>query len=258
MHTEKTPLLIGLRAAKANFIPGLIVQAMMVSIVVSYYTVPAVHAWLSVLADLKRNGGLPFSAVAAAVAGGVFPEILTVVIFQGGKIRRENVDNLLFNMSLWGCEGMIVDLFYRSQALMFGSHVDFATVIKKVLVDQLAYTPFFATPFSVGCYAWKHQDYSLKGMSRVFTLTFYKNKSIPALIASWGVWIPLVTVIYCLPSLLQFPLFTPRPHILGDAAHLHHLQPQNKKSRFQFPRRSVILPPFNHEHQTDILRHFPA
>lgn len=208
MHTEKTPLLIGLRAAKANLVPGLIVQAAMVSIVAAYYTQPPVHAWLSVLADFKRDGGLVFSAVAAAVAGGVFPEVLAVAVFQRGKIRRENLGNLLFNVALWGVEGMIVDLFYRTQAHMFGSHVDFATVLKKVLVDQLVYTPFFATPFSVGCYEWKHQHYALKGMSRVFTPAYYKNKSVPALIASWGVWIPLVTVIYSLPSLLQFPLFT--------------------------------------------------
>lgn len=208
MHTEKTPLWIGLRAAKANFVPGLIVQVAMVSVVVAYYTVPQVHAWLSVLADIKSSGGLPFSAAAAVIAGGLFPEILTVAVFQRGKIKRENLANFAFNAVLWGSEGMIVDLFYRSQALMFGSHVDFPTVLKKVLVDQLVYTPFFATPFSVGCYEWKHQGYSLRGMGRVFTPGFYKNKSIPALIASWGVWIPLVTVIYCLPSLLQFPLFT--------------------------------------------------
>lgn len=208
MHNEKTPLWIGLRAAKANFVPGLIVQVAMVSVVVAYYTVPAVHEWLSSLAEIKRHGGLVFSAVAAVIAGGLFPEILTIAVFQRGKIRSGNLADFAFNAVLWGCEGMIVDLFYRSQALMFGSHVDFPTVLKKVLVDQLIYTPFFATPFSVACYEWKHQGYSWKGMARVFTPRYYKNKSIPALIASWGVWIPLVTVIYCLPSLLQFPLFT--------------------------------------------------
>ena len=208
MHTEKTPLFIGLRAARANFVPGLIIQALMVSIVIAYYTQPPVHAWLSVLAGFKQNGGLVFSCVAAAIAGGVFPEFLTITFLQGCKIRRENLGNLLFNVALWGFEGMIVDLFYRTQAHLFGGHADFATVFKKVLVDQLIYTPFFATPFSVGCYEWKHQHYSLKGMSRVFTVSYYKNKSVPALIASWGVWIPLVSVIYSLPSLLQFPLFT--------------------------------------------------
>ena len=208
MNQEKTPLWIGLRAAKANFVPGLIIQGAMIAIVVAYYNVPQVNAWLSVLAGIKRDGGLLFSATTAAFAGGVLPELLAIVIFQGGKIRRENFGNLVFNIALWGTEGMIVDLFYRAQAGLFGSHVDFPTVLKKVLVDQLIYTPFFATPFGVGCFEWKHQNYSLQGMSRIFTLKFYKDKSIPALIASWGVWIPLVSVLYSLPSLLQFPLFT--------------------------------------------------
>ena len=30
---------------------------------------------------------------------------------------------------------------------------------------------------------------------------------IPILFATWGVWIPLVTIIYSLPSVLQIPLF---------------------------------------------------
>jgi hypothetical protein len=45
-------------------------------------------------------------------------------------------------------------------------------------------------------------------MSRVLTPGFYKYKSFPALIANWGVWLPLVAIIYTLPPLLQFPLFT--------------------------------------------------
>ncbi|HWB59995.1 MAG TPA: hypothetical protein VG733_10910 [Chthoniobacteraceae bacterium] len=208
MSTAKSPFLIGLRAAKANLLPGLVIQAAMVSIVVAYYTVPRVHDWLCVLAEIKRNGGLPFSAVSAVVAGAIFPEVLAITIFQKGRITRKNLGNLLFNAALWGFEGVVVDLFYRTQAVIFGDHADFATVFKKVLVDQLVYTTFFATPFSVGCFEWKNQGYSTKGMSRVFTPGFYKNQSVPALIASWGVWIPLVSVIYSLPSLLQFPIFT--------------------------------------------------
>ena len=208
MHTEKKPLLIGIRAAKANFIPGLIVQAMMVLIVVAYYRMPAVHEWLSMLADLKRDGGLLSSAIAAAVAGGIFPEILIIAAFQRGKIRAENWGNMLFNMALWGSEGIVVDLFYQFQGHLFGTHIDFPTVFKKVLVDQLIYTPFFATPVSMAAYEWKHQQYSPKGMSRVLTPGYYKYKSFPALIANWGVWLPLVAIIYTLPPLLQFPLFT--------------------------------------------------
>jgi hypothetical protein len=30
---------------------------------------------------------------------------------------------------------------------------------------------------------------------------------VPTLFATWGVWIPVVTILYSLPSLLQIPLF---------------------------------------------------
>ena len=42
----------------------------------------------------------------------------------------------------------------------------------------------------------------------MFTLQFYAARVLATLIASWGVWIPLVTMIYALPPLLQTPLFT--------------------------------------------------
>ncbi len=208
MHTEKTPLLIGLRAARANLIPGLVVQVLMVAIVVAYYSFPAMQQCLAVLAEWKRNGGLLFSAFAAAMAGGVLPEILAIVIFQRGRVTPQNWKNIVFNMCLWGFEGMIVDLFYQLQGRLFGTGVDFWTIVKKAMVDQFVYTPILATPLSLGAYEWKNQGYALKGMSRVLTADYYKNKAVPTLVANWGVWIPLVAVIYSMPPLLQFPLFT--------------------------------------------------
>jgi len=208
MHTEKTPLLIGLRAAKANIVPGLIIQAMMAALLVAYYTQPVVHGWLSVLADAKQRGGYAFSMVSSSIAGGILPEILLIVVFQAGKFRRVNAQNLLFTMPYWAFDGLLVDIFYRYQATLFGSHVDFPTVLKKVLLDQLLFTPFITTPIGMACYEWRNQDFSFRGMSRAFTFSFYKNKSFPALIACWGVWIPLVAIIYSLPMLLQVPLFS--------------------------------------------------
>ena len=208
MHTQKTPLLIGLRAAKANLVPGLIVQALMVGLLVAYYMQPSVHAWLSTLAEAKAKGGLPFSMLAASLAGGVLPEILTIVAFQGGKPRIENARNLLFTLPYWTFDGLVVDLFYRYQTHLFGAQVDFITVTKKVLFDQLVFSALLTTPLGMACYEWKHQNYSFHRLSRVWTFTFYKNKSFPTLIACWGVWVPLVAIIYSLPPLLQFPMFS--------------------------------------------------
>ncbi len=205
---EKTPLLIGLRAARANLIPGLLIQAAMIAIALAYYFWPAAREWLDVLATAKARGGLAFTLVASILAGAVLPELLTVLIFQRGILRRENLHSVLFLAVFWGFNGWCVDVFYQSQAWVFGSHADFATVCKKVLVDQFVYTPLFATPLGMFCYEWRNQNFAPAGMSRTLTWTFYKNKSFPALLASWGVWFPLVAVIYSLPSSLQFPIFS--------------------------------------------------
>jgi hypothetical protein len=208
VHTEKTPLLIGLRAARANLVPGLVVQAMMIALVAAYYLHPATHDWLELLARAKQRGGFLFTIGASAFAGGVLPELLTIVIFQRGKIYRKNFDNLAFTALFWSAEGMSVDLFYRVQAFFFGSNINFATVMKKLVVDILIYTPFVSVPFTSGCYEWRERGYAFKGLWRVFTVTFYKNKTFPAVIAAWGVWIPILAVVYSLPLLLQFPLFS--------------------------------------------------
>lgn len=203
----KSPLLVGLRAAKANFVPGLIVQVLMLALVISYYFVPSTKGAFAALAEIKSRGGYLFSGLTASVAGGILPELFFIAFFQKGKFGVKNFHNILFAMCLWGSEGVIVDYFYRCQADWFGSEVNFPTVFKKMLVDQFLYTPFFATPYGLLCYAWKNNGYSFAGASKAFTWHAYKNDCFPAFIAGWGVWIPLVSIIYSLPSLLQIPLF---------------------------------------------------
>ena len=199
---------MGLQAARANFVPGLIVQAAMITVVLAYYYYEPARALLAQLAEMKARWGYGFSFLAGAIAGGVLPELLNVVVFQRGRVRWENAANLLFGILYWGSQGMVVDGLYRLQAVMFGSHVDFFTVVKKVLVDQFVYNPIYAAPLGLAVYEWKNQGYRIAGMARVLTGRFYKERTVPALVATWGVWIPLVALVYSLPSLLQIPLFS--------------------------------------------------
>ena len=205
---EPLPLLVGLQAARANFVPGLIVQMVMLAVVLAYYFCAPARVWLAELAEIKARWGYGFSFLSGAIAGGVLPELLTVAVFQRGRARWENAGNLLFGILFWGLQGMIVDGLYRFQAVLFGAHADFPTVVKKVLVDQFIYNPLFATPFGLAGYEWKNQGYRLAGLGRVLTGRFYKERTFPALLAAWGVWIPLVSMIYSLPSLLQIPIFS--------------------------------------------------
>ena len=198
---------MGLQAARANFVPGLIVQMVMLAVVLAYYYDEPARAWLAYLAALKERWGYGFAFLSSAIAGGVLPELLTVAVLQRGRVRRENAGNLLFGILFWGWQGMTVDALYRFQAVLFGAHVDFPTVLKKVLVDQFVYNPLYSAPFAMACFDWKNQGYQFAGMGRVLTGRFYKERTLPALVAVWGVWIPLVSMIYSLPSLLQIPLF---------------------------------------------------
>jgi hypothetical protein len=79
--------------------------------------------------------------------------------------------------------------------------------VKKVAVDQFLYNPLWAAPLSVWAYEWKNREYTTVGLSDFFTPGFYRTQILPVLIATWGVWLVMVTIIYSLPSLLQIPLF---------------------------------------------------
>ena len=202
---EKPPLLVGIAAARANLVPGLVIQAVMLAVVLAYFWSDRTHAWLDALAAWKARWGYLFSFALAAVAGAVLPEALTVVVFQRGALRRGNIEDFAFAVPFWGLMGVCVDLFYRSQAHWFGTVPTIAVLAKKVAVDQFLYNPLWAAPVTVWAYEWKRAGYAVR--ENFLTLAFYERKVLPTLIATWGVWIPMVAIIYALPSLLQISLF---------------------------------------------------
>ena len=97
IHERKeAPWAAGLRAARANLIPGLILQAIMLSLLLGYYFYPPTTGLLNQLADLKWRWGYGYSIVASVIAGAVIPELMRIIIFQRGKVTRANFGNFLF------------------------------------------------------------------------------------------------------------------------------------------------------------------
>ena len=92
--------------------------------------------------------------------------------------------------------------------MWFGAEASPAVIVKKVLVDQFVYTAGFAAPFAVICFAWKNGGYSLAPLRGLFHHQAYVERVLPTLVANWTVWIPVVTVLYSLPPLLQIPLYS--------------------------------------------------
>ena len=201
------PFSIGFRAARANLVPGLIIQALMVALVLVYYFAPSGRSLFLVLANAKAHWGYAFSFSSAVVAGALLPMLFKIVLIQRGRMTRADVSDLLFLGIFWGFEGIFVDALYRFQAVLFGAHADFPTVVKKVFLDQFIYNPFFAAPYTVGCYELKNRHYRWRDLGYVFTADFYRTRAIPTLCATWAVWIPVTSAVYALPSLLQVPLF---------------------------------------------------
>ena len=206
--TNRTSLALGWEAAKANALPGFILQGAMLVVLILYYVSPACADFLNRVADYKEQHGLVFVVFAAIVAGAIVPELFVIVFFQRCRPRAENLRNLAFTIPTWGVDGILVDLMYRWNAIWFGDVVTVPVVTAKILVDQLGYNPFIAAPLEVLVYEWKNEGFSWKSIKRALTWDHYRDKIVPTLLATWAVWVPLMAIIYSLPFALQFPLFS--------------------------------------------------
>ena len=203
-----TSLAIGWEAARANLAPALCIQAVMLALLLAYYFSAAANRALEHLAEYKLQHGLTFVVLAAILAGALLPELFLILFFQRGRPTHRNLRNLLFTVPIWGIDGSLVDLLYRSEAAWFGDVVTLPVVLAKICVDQFGYNPFFAAPFGVLTYEWKNSGFSLGSLGRAFSWRHYREKIVPTLLATWAVWIPLMAIIYSLPLALQFPLFS--------------------------------------------------
>ena len=207
MEKSRTPLTIGWQAAKANAKPALIIQAIMLVLAIAYYTNDGVADALRDLAEFKREHGLIFVIAASVTAGALIPELFLILFFQRGRPQRVNLRNLAFTIPVWGLDGSLVDLLYHAEARLLGDVATVPVIAGKILIDQFGYNVLFAAPFGVLTYEWKNSGISVRPLRDLFTWPHYRDKIFPTLLATWAVWIPLMTIIYSLPLALQFPLF---------------------------------------------------
>jgi hypothetical protein len=193
----------GLAAARQNLIPGLILQALLVAMLLGWWLSPPFRAVLEQMAQIKLHYGYSYSFVAAALAAGVLPEILKIVAFQKGRIIRENIDSLVFGILFWGLFGEFIDAFYQLQGWLWGTDGSFQTVVCKVAFDMLVFTPVIAAPVVTVAYAWKHAGRRFPKLDAAF----YRDRVVPVLIPNWALWVPIIVVIYAMPPGLQIPIW---------------------------------------------------
>ena len=193
-------------AALANFLPGLLLQVLMLVFLVLYLRDESTRRALENVAAFKQATGYLFAFVSYVIAAALLPELLRIAFFQRGRIARKNLWNFLTLAPFWGGMGMVVDLLYRLQAGWFGSGSDPGTVLSKMAVDQFLFSPFISAPLIVGYLHWQDAHFRLAALREAANPGFFLQRVFPIIVAGWCVWIPGVCLVYFMPSPLQLPV----------------------------------------------------
>ncbi len=194
------------RAFKENLIPGLIIPMLSLAVLIAFYTHSATQAFLIDVARLKKEMGFSYSILSTAFFGGMLP-YLYLCLDRTRSRTRPNWKHGLFLVLFWGLAGIEVDLFYFVQALIFGNDNRFWVVFPKVLIDQFIYNPFFIAPVTLLSFYWKNANFSRQALLDLNWKKYIRTRIGPMLYSTWLVWIPTVSIVYCLPLPLQVPLF---------------------------------------------------
>lgn len=208
----KTLLLPAALALRIYWPAILIIQALALAVVCSYYWIEGSAALLDQVARYKTEGGLLFAATTTVVSGGILPELLKRLFRPPGTSRPGRLE-LLHQFGMWAILGILVDRFYWLQAQLFGSGNDAGTLLIKVFFDQLVFTPLLSLPFIV-IWFWLYENRAhLREGLRAFTFATLRARVLPLWATSLCFWPLMLLIVYSLPSKLQFPLF-----LFGNAA----------------------------------------
>ena len=204
--TEASPWAAGRHSLRILLVPGLVLQAVALGLVLAYYFMPAAGPMFAQLARWQSGGGFAFSAASTVLCGGVLPFLFL-------RLHPDTRDahpwpHLVFFILYWAWKGAEVDLWYRTLAALHGTGHDAGTILRKVLTDQFGYNPFYATPVGNLCFAWKDAGFRWGPVAADLRAgRWYYRRVLPVLLTMWFIWIPVVTCVYALPLPLQMPLF---------------------------------------------------
>jgi len=201
-----TPALLApaLRGVRANLVPGLVLQACALLLVVGYFQLPALRETLAHVGELKVKYGYTYAALSTCFFAGIVPYL--VLRATGRTSRVQPWRELAFFVLFWLYRGVEVDVFYRAQTAWFGDEPSAAVIAKKVLVDQFVYNPLWASPSQMFFFLWKDSGFSWSRMKASFAEQSATERSVLILLTTWTIWVPAVAIIYALPSALQLPL----------------------------------------------------
>ncbi|MET0261591.1 MAG: hypothetical protein ABW223_01745 [Rariglobus sp.] len=202
---EEAPWKAGLRSARANLIPGLVLQAFALALLLGFYFHAPTRAAFAQLADLRIKTGFVFDLISTGLCGGLIP-LLYLKSLPSTRARYTWTQGG-FLAVFWSYKGLEIALWYSFMAWSFGTSNDIATIATKSVIDQFVYCPIWAIPTTATAYFWCENHFSSRAVIDDFRQPrWYARRVLPVLCANLGVWLPLVFIIYALPTPLQLPL----------------------------------------------------
>jgi len=195
-----------LAAARANLLPGLLLQCLMAVFLSAYISHEGTRRFLAEVATFKREAGYSFAFVSYVLSAALLPELLRIAFFQSGRPSRTNLWNFLTAAPAWGAMGVVVDAFYRCQNAWFGTGNGWEILLPKIFVDQFLFSPFFSNPLMIAYFLWRDAQFSRTARGHIFCTSFLREKLLPVQVAGWCIWIPGVALVYFMHPLLQLPV----------------------------------------------------
>ena len=193
----------GLEGVEQYWPSLLFIQAVALAIVIVYYQSFAIRSSFAGIASAKVRYGLPFAFAIGFAAGGVIPEIAKLLT---GKVNRANsawIAHSSFNGFVYGVIGILVDIFYRLQADLFGATPNLTVVLLKTTVDMLVFSPLLSIPLATFLLAWRRHKFKSGLVFQAGFSNFYKQEVLAGLIPCWAFWTPVLLCTYSLPVNLQ-------------------------------------------------------
>jgi hypothetical protein len=204
VQSVPSPWRIGWAAARANFVPGLFLQAAAIALVLAYYYNANVNAWLASLAEFKKDFELLYTVASGAIFCGLIPWLFRVAIPSLRPVHLGS--DLAFSIIYWGAIYTVSGSFYRAQAVFWGDTNAPSIIVIKVLCDMLLYTPIIAAPCNSIAHLWKANGFSFGTTRAALSRGWYRRIVMPNLVPNWMLWTPGCAVLYSLPVSLQLPM----------------------------------------------------
>jgi hypothetical protein len=200
----ESPWAAGLKAARDNLVPSLLILAAAAGLVVCYYQVPAVKVWLDVVGKINAENPTLFAMLCTGFTAGFVPWCFRMA-FPSLRPARPGLD-LLHSVVWWMFLGVLVRYFYALQGHLFGTDPSVEVVAKKVFVDQLGFTVFCGAPFNAISHLWKDSNWDTAKLRAAMGPGWYRRLVLPNLLPNFLVWFPGNIIFYSMPAELQLPV----------------------------------------------------